>query len=160
DTAQISRGKSRSLPRTPAGFTAMALDGYGLCDFLPARPTISASYPVAVRRVAISLHASFRRSLAVPPLCFTRASPPSGCTGDFHPQAAGHARHTDWPLATAVAARSGLDGCEHGALGGCRPGRRNGSPTEQRNVRSDHDGIRKRGLPAGSRLINEHVDTC
>ena len=94
DTAQISRGKSRSLPRTPAGFTAMALDGYGLCGFLPARPTISASYPVAVRRVAISLHASFRRSLAVPPLRFTRASPPSGCTGDFHPQTAGHARHT------------------------------------------------------------------
>ena len=91
---QISRGKPRSLPRTPAGFTALALDGYGLCDFLPARPTKSASYPVAVRRVAISFHASFRRSLAVPPLRFTRASPPSGCTGDFHPQAAGHARHT------------------------------------------------------------------
>src|SRR5690349_23303324 len=86
DTVQISRGKSRSLPRTPAGFTAMALDGYGLCDFLPARPTMAASYPVAVRRVAISFHASFRRSLAVPPLRFTRASPPSGCTGDFHPR--------------------------------------------------------------------------
>src|ERR1700759_293793 len=51
-------------------------------------------YPVSVRRVASSLHTSFRRSLAVPPLCFTRASPPSGCTGDFHPQAAGHAQHT------------------------------------------------------------------
>ena len=94
DAVQISRGKSRSLPRTPAGFTAMALDGYGLCDILPARPTLSASYPVAVRRVAISFHASFRRSLAVPPLRFTRASPPSGCTGDFHPQTAGHARRT------------------------------------------------------------------
>ncbi|HKM64995.1 MAG TPA: ATP-binding protein, partial [Acidisphaera sp.] len=46
------------------------------------------------RQDAISLHTSFRRSLAVPPLCFTRASPPSGCTGDFHPQAAGHAQHT------------------------------------------------------------------
>ena len=51
-------------------------------------------YPVAVRRIASSLHTSFRRFLAVPPLCFTRASPPSGCTGDFHPQAAGHAQHT------------------------------------------------------------------
>jgi hypothetical protein len=94
DTAQISWGKPRSLPRTPAGFTVLALDGYGLRDFLPARPTNAASYPVSVRRVAISLHASFRRSLAVPPLRFTRASPPSGCTGDFHPQAAGHAQHT------------------------------------------------------------------
>ena len=57
-------------------------------------------YPVAVRRVASSLHTSFRRFLAVPPLCFTRASPPSGCTGDFHPQTAGHAQHTarDAPL--------------------------------------------------------------
>src|SRR3954447_26692515 len=94
DTAQISWGKPRSLPRTPAGFTALALDGYGLRDFLPARPADAASYPVAVRRIAISLHASFRRSLAVPPLRFTRASPPPGCTGDFHPQDAGHAQHT------------------------------------------------------------------
>jgi hypothetical protein len=85
DTAQISWGKPRSLPRTPAGFTVLAFDGYGLRDVLPARPTNAASYPVSVRRVAISLHASFRRSLAVPPLRFTRASPPSGCTGDFHP---------------------------------------------------------------------------
>jgi hypothetical protein len=94
DTAQISWGKPHSLPRTPAGFTVQALDGYGLRDFLPARPTRAASYPVAVRQVAISFHASFRRSLAVPPLRFTRASPPSGCTGDFHPQTAGHAQHT------------------------------------------------------------------
>ena len=66
-------------------------------DFATSCPLvrpIAASYPVAVRQVAISLHASFRRSLAVPPLRFTRASPPSGCTGDFHPQAAGHAQHT------------------------------------------------------------------
>jgi hypothetical protein len=94
DTVQISWGKPLSLPRTPAGFTVLILDGYGLCDFLPARPTSAASYPVSVRRVAILLHASFRRSLAVPPLRFARASPPSGCTGDFHPQAAGHAQHT------------------------------------------------------------------
>ena len=71
DTTQISWGKPRSLPRTPAGFTVQALDGYGLRDFLPARPTRAASYPVAVRQVAISFHASFRRSLAVPPLRFT-----------------------------------------------------------------------------------------
>jgi hypothetical protein len=101
DTRQISRGKSDSLPRTPAGFTAVILDGHGLRSVLLARPIMTASYPVSVRRDAISLHASFRRSLAsfrrslaVPPLRFTRASPPSGCTGDFHPQAAGHARHT------------------------------------------------------------------
>ena len=117
DTVQISWGKPRSLPRTPAGFTVLALDGYGLRDFLPARPTNAASYPVSVRRVAISLHASFRRSLAVPPLRFTRASPPSGCTGDFHPQAAGHAQHTGWrdappPLAASTLTRR--DACQLG----------------------------------------------
>jgi hypothetical protein len=83
---QISRSKPDSLHRTPAGFTALALDGYGLCDILPARPTSTASYPVSVRRVATLLHASFRQSLAVLPLRFASASPPSGCTGDFHPK--------------------------------------------------------------------------
>ncbi len=39
DTTQISWGKPHSLPRAPAGFTALALDGYGLRDILPARPT-------------------------------------------------------------------------------------------------------------------------
>src|SRR5438874_9851387 len=94
DTMQISRSKPDSLHRTPAGFTVLAIDGYGLCDILPARPTSAASYPVSVRRVATLLHASFRRSLAVPPLRFASASPPSGCTGDFHPQTVGHVRHT------------------------------------------------------------------
>src|SRR5208283_4747485 len=91
---QISRGKPGVLHRAPAGFTVLALDGYGLCGLLPARPTSTASYPMSVRRVATLLRASFRRSLAVPPLRFASASPPSGCTGDLHPQDAGHARHT------------------------------------------------------------------
>jgi len=94
DTVRISRGKPGVLRRAPAGFTVPALDGYGLRESLPARPANPASYPVSVRRAATSLHASFRRSLAVPPLRFARASPPSGCTGDFHPQDAGYARHT------------------------------------------------------------------
>jgi len=94
DTAQISRSKPDSLHRIPAGFTALVLDGYGLCECLPARPTSAASYPVSVRRVATLLHASFRQSLAVLPLRFASASPPSGCTGDFHPQTVGHVRHT------------------------------------------------------------------
>ena len=96
DTMQISRSKSDSLHRTPAGFTTLAIDGDGLRECLPARPTSAASYPISVRRVATLLHASFRRSLAVPPLRFASASPPSGYTGDFHPQAVGHVRHTGW----------------------------------------------------------------
>src|SRR5246127_2443455 len=94
DTVQISRSKLDSLHRTPVGFTVLALDGNGLCEWLPARPTSAAWFPISVRRVATLLHASFRQSLAVLPLRFTSASPPSGCTGDFHPQAVGHVRHT------------------------------------------------------------------
>ena len=105
DTVRISRGKPGVLRRAPAGFTVPALDGYGLRESLPARPANPASYPVSVRRAATSLHASFRRSLAVPPLRFARASPPSGCTGDFHPQDAGYARHTGCEAPPAAAAR-------------------------------------------------------
>src|SRR5829696_2932270 len=71
------------------------MDG-GLRGAWPTRPAGPASYPVSVRRVASLLHASFGRSLAGPylPLRFTSTSPPSGCAGDFHPQAVEHARHT------------------------------------------------------------------
>src|SRR5665811_1617154 len=91
---ETSRGKPDRLRRTPAGFTAMALDGYGLRDSMLTRPALDASYPVLVHRVAVLLHASFRRHLAVTPLRFARPSPPSGWPGDSHPQAVGHARHT------------------------------------------------------------------
>src|SRR5208283_1418137 len=131
---QISRGKPGVLHRAPAGFTVLALDGYGLCDLLPARPTSPASYPISVRQVATLLHASFRRSLAVPPLRFASASPPSGCTGDLHPQDAGHARHTgrfaplarwpeDGPSLTA-AARAGVSRAQVGTEGWLRSNKR------------------------------------
>ena len=42
----------------------------------------------------VLLHASFRSRLTTAPLRFTSPSPPSGWTGDFHPRAAEHARHT------------------------------------------------------------------
>jgi hypothetical protein len=72
----------------------MALDGYGLRDLVLTRPTITASYPVPVRRVAALLHASFRPRLATTPLRFANPSPPSGWVEDLHLQAAEHARHT------------------------------------------------------------------
>jgi hypothetical protein len=124
---QISRSKPDSLHRTPAGSTVLVLDGYGLCDILPARPTSAASYPVSVRRVATVLHASFRRSLAVPPLRFASASPPSGCTGNFHPQTVGHVRHTG-RCAPAIAGRlrRSLPRPAAAVIGGGRSGRSNG----------------------------------
>src|SRR5215475_2567493 len=70
----------------------------GLRDSSPARPAKDASYPVSVRQVAALLHTSFRRHLAMTPLCFASPSPPSGWTGDFHPQAIEHAGHTTMAL--------------------------------------------------------------
>ena len=79
--AQASPGKLDRLHRTPAESTALAFDGTGLCDSLPARPTKDASYSVSVRQVAALLHTSFRRHLAMTPLCF--ASPSPGRSWDF-----------------------------------------------------------------------------
>jgi hypothetical protein len=73
----------------------MALNGYGLRDLMLTRPTMTASYPVPVRRVAALLHASFRPRLATTPLPFANPSPPSGWVEDFHLHAAEHARHTE-----------------------------------------------------------------
>jgi hypothetical protein len=89
---------STTFTAHPPDLQPQALDGYGLRDQLSARPTWAASYPVSVRQVAASLHASFRPRLAATPLRFARTSPPSGCAGDFHPQAVEHARHTTKPL--------------------------------------------------------------
>src|SRR5512144_2843226 len=89
---------STAFTAHPPDLQPQALDGYGLRDQLSARPTWAASYPISVRQVAASLHASFRPRLAATPLRFARTSPPSGCAGDLHPQAVEHARHTTKPL--------------------------------------------------------------
>lgn len=94
DLRKISRGKFDRLQHTAAGFTTGALDGYGLCNQLPARPASYASHPVLVHRLAPLLRASFRRHVTVAPLRFAMNSPPSGCQWDSHPQAVKHARRT------------------------------------------------------------------
>src|SRR3954463_13876610 len=101
----VSETRRRSPEVSSTAFTARppdlqprALDGRGLRGKSSARPTRAASYPVSVRQVAASLHASFRPRLAATPLRFARTSPPSGCAGDLHPQAVEHARHTTKPL--------------------------------------------------------------
>ena len=88
---------STTFAAHPPDLQPQAFDGYGLRDKSFARPIWAASYPVSVRQVAASLHASFRPRLAATPLRFARTSPPSGCAGDLHPQAVEHARHTTRP---------------------------------------------------------------
>ena len=108
---QSRRTRRRSPGVSPAAFLAAPpdLQPWPLMDSRLAARSIPASDPIPVRRVAISLHASFRRSLAVPPLRFARTSPPSGCTGDFHPQAAGPAQYTAWPCGPPPPAAAGFD---------------------------------------------------
>src|SRR5437588_5445895 len=62
-----------------------------LCQFAPHRRPL---HPVLVHRLAPLIHASFRPRLATTPLRFSSPSPPPGWTGDFHPQAVEHVRHT------------------------------------------------------------------
>jgi hypothetical protein len=51
-------------------------------------------HPVLVHGLALLIHASFRPCLTTTPLRFSSPSPPPGWTGDFHPQAVEHVRHT------------------------------------------------------------------
>src|SRR5262245_40653418 len=58
--------------------------GYGLRSHLPARLAPHASNPVLVHRLArYSTLLSDPASRRCP--CFATTSPPSGCSGDFHP---------------------------------------------------------------------------
>ena len=91
---QTSRGKFDNLHRTPAEFTALDFDGYGLCCLVPTHPARTASYLVSVRQVTALLHASLEPCLTATLLRFANTSPPSGCAEDFHLQVAEHARHT------------------------------------------------------------------
>ena len=93
DTDEVSRGKFDRLPRTAAGYTPNALDGYGLCGNPHARPAFRASYPVFVHRLARLLHASFRPHLAVTPLRFATLHLHQ-VGGGLSPPAIEHARHT------------------------------------------------------------------
>src|SRR5215472_9703462 len=107
DTKQTSRGKLNRLRCTTAGSTLCVLDGYGLRDQLPARPTLAPR----IRFLFIGSHlcstlpsdpASRRQ-----PLRFTNPSPPSGWVEDFHLRAIEHARHTTNPLARERSKRRG-----------------------------------------------------
>src|SRR5579864_7588304 len=91
---RTSRSKLDRLPRTTAGFTTSALGGNGLRCQLPARLHRRPLHPVLVHRLALLIHASFRPRLTTTPLRFSHPSPPPGWTGDLHPQAVEHVRHT------------------------------------------------------------------
>ena len=90
---EISPGKNTDLPRTTAGSTPPPLGHGSFAVTCPLAPVGSASYPVLVHRSAGSFHASFRRSVALPPLRFPSFA--VTCSGeDFHLQVCAHAGRT------------------------------------------------------------------
>ena len=103
---QASPGKFDRLHRTPPDLQSWPLMELDFAISGPLVRTKNASYPISVRRVAVLLRTSFRRQLAMAPLCFASPSPPSGWTGDFHPPAIEHAGHTTKSLRDRSAAEA------------------------------------------------------
>src|SRR5258708_19091266 len=64
-----------------------------LCQLAPHRRP---HHPVLVNRLAPLITASSSPRLTTTPLRFSSPSPPPGWTGDFHPQAVEHVRHTEY----------------------------------------------------------------
>src|SRR3954467_5630796 len=99
---KIELSRSGGLPRTPAGFTVQALDGYGLRDILPARPTraafISGCCSSGRDFVPRFLQTVPRGSALALHSCFTSIrlhrglSPPDCWACPAHPLGARHAR--------------------------------------------------------------------
>ena len=92
--SQISQGKFDRLPRTLPDLQTWPLMDMDFATCCPlVRPRMPPIRFLSVRPrfcSALPSDAASRR----PPLCFANPSPPSGWTGDFHPQALEHAWHT------------------------------------------------------------------
>ena len=86
---EISPDKNTVFHRTTAGFTPLHL-GHGSFVILgPLAPVRSASYPILVHQPTASFHASFRRSVTLPPLRFPSLA--VTCSGeDSHLQDRAH----------------------------------------------------------------------
>ena len=79
----------KAMPR----FTPLRLDHESFAESCPLALPGSAFYPVLVHRLAVSLHASSPRSVALPQLRFTSFAVASS-RGDFHPQDCARAGRT------------------------------------------------------------------
>jgi hypothetical protein len=88
--ASIPLGKNALLHCTTAGFTPLRLDHESFAVYCLLG---SAFYPVLVHRLAVSLHASSPRSVALTQLRFTSFAVVSS-RRDLHPQECAHAGRT------------------------------------------------------------------
>jgi hypothetical protein len=92
-SGEISPDKNIILHRTTAGFTPGPLGHGSFAVSRPLAPVTGASYPIPVHQPTVAFHASFRRSVALPPLRFPSLA--VTCSGeDFHLQDDAHAGRT------------------------------------------------------------------
>ena len=87
--SEISPDKNTVLHRTTAGFTPLPFGHESFAVTWPLAPVRGASYPVLVHQPTASFHASFRRSVTLPPLRFPSLA--VTCSGeDSHLQDSAH----------------------------------------------------------------------
>jgi hypothetical protein len=113
-SGEISPDKNTILHRTTAGFTPGPLGHGSFAVPCPLAPVTGASYPILVHQPTVAFHASFRRSVALPPLRFPSLA--VTCSGeDFHLQDDAHAGRTrrgppprgSGPSSSVASARTG-----------------------------------------------------
>ena len=92
-SGETSPGKNDDLPRTIAGSTPLPLGRRSFAVSGPLAPVRSASYPVPVRRLTGSFHASFSVRLTTNALRFPSV-PATRFREDFHLQVIAHAGPT------------------------------------------------------------------
>ena len=95
-SGETSPGKNDDLPRTIAGSTPLPLGRRSFAVSGPLAPVRSASYPVPVRRLTGSFHASFSVRLTTNALRFPSV-PATRFREDFHLQVIAHAGPTTRP---------------------------------------------------------------
>ena len=90
---ETSPGKNDDLPRTIAGSTPLPLGRRSFAISGPLAPVRSASYPIPVRQLTGSFHASFSANLTMDALRFPSV-PATRFREDFHLQVIAHAGPT------------------------------------------------------------------
>ena len=106
-SGETSPGKNDDLPRTIAGSTPLPLGRRSFAVSGPLAPVRSASYPIPVRRLTGSFHASFSARLTTNALRFPSV-PATRFREDFHLQVIAHAGPTTKNRKPAYLGASGL----------------------------------------------------
>ena len=109
-SGETSPGKNDDLPRTIAGSTPLPLGRRSFAVSGPLAPVRSASYPVPVRRLTGSFHASFSVRLTTNALRFPSV-PATRFREDFHLQVIAHAGPTTNETGEPVSGLSRFPNC-------------------------------------------------